>query len=81
MAKAPNTYRMLLFQLSHEPANTLCCWGRVLRLLRTLPSRIRTAAGRTAAFPFPVLHSVLSLRVFKKNVRKKNITAEKNVFR
>lgn len=70
MPKQANNYRMLLFQLSHELANTLCSGGEVCELLRTLPSRRLPAHVRTAALPFPVRHAVL-LHVFKKNVHKK----------
>ena len=63
---------MLLFQLSHLRENALSCWGTVRQLLRSLPARCPPASGRTAAFAFPVLHAVLSLRVSKKMFKKKN---------
>ena len=59
---------MLLFQPSQVLANVCCCSGKVRLLVRKLFPCSPPAAGRTAAFPFLVLHALLSPRLFKKKL-------------
>jgi hypothetical protein len=71
MPKKANKYLMLLLQRSQLLANTLCCWGKVRLLLRNLPCRSLHPAGRTASFPFPVLHACSVSPGFQKKMFKK----------
>jgi hypothetical protein len=65
--KQLNNYRIPLCQQSHVLEKSLFCCGKVRLLLRNLVARSAAAAGRTAAFPFSILHVfALSPRVPKK---------------